>query len=75
MNQLELFEAIIKSSGVAVGVLVLMCIFLSRCWSNERTDRREAWKSHNELAKETNKILKDLTVVLEVMKTEVLKGK
>jgi len=76
MDQLQLFETIAKSAGLAVAVLVLICLFMVRLYTQERTDRREAWKSHNELARETNKVLRDLTLVMESMKQEVFrKGK
>lgn len=74
MDQLQLLEAITKSAGLAAAILSLACVILLRLYYMERTDRREAWKAHNELSKATNEVLLKLTIVLESIRQEVLKG-
>ena len=75
LNNVELFETIAKSYGLGMAIMMLATMFFVRLYFLERADRREAWKSHNELAKETNKILSQVAIILESVKQEVFRGR
>lgn len=57
-----------------MAIMMAASLFFARLYFLERADRREAWKAHNELAKETNKVLLQVTVVLESVKQEIFRG-
>lgn len=70
----ELADVIHTEAGLVALLLFIVAGIFFWLYRMERADRREAWKSHNELAKETNKTLASLTTPLEVIQ-ELIKEK
>ena len=64
----KLFDALATETGIVSLVLFTTTIFTGSLYTVERSDRREAWKSLNELKKETNDVISGMTVVLEIIK-------
>lgn len=71
LQYIEYIDIVLAKAGFGAMLLMLGCGLLIKLYMMERKDRIEAWKSHAELAKETNQVLKDLTNVLEVIKSDL----
>lgn len=61
-------HTILSEAGIVSFILFLVNAALGYLYFLERRDRREAWKAHSQLAKDTNEVLSKLTVTLEVIR-------
>lgn len=61
----DLLQVILTENGFAAFVLIVVSLGMCVLYWLERKDRREAWKAHNNISKETNEVLKGLQLVLE----------
>lgn len=64
---LDVGSMVRADAGIAGFVLFIGCaVFLWLYWL-ERKDRREAWKAHNELAKQTNEVIDKITLAIHLL--------
>jgi hypothetical protein len=70
-QEIEIIETIILSKFAVLILLTIVCVSIYRLYTSEKLDRKDAWKSYNDLARETNKVLNDLSKVMEVIKNEL----
>lgn len=61
----NLLQVILTENGFASFVLLVVALGMCLLYWLERKDRREAWKAHTNISKETNEVLKGLQLVLE----------
>lgn len=68
-------DTLLSEAGIVAYILFFALVASNGLWvwlyKSEKRDRREAWKSYNELAKNTNDVLLNLTTVIEVIRDRI----
>ena len=71
LQHMDVLDLVLAKAGFAAFLLTLACLGLIKLYLMERKERQKAWDSHITLSQETNKILSDLKIVLEVIKSKL----